>query len=228
MREHEIACFRQALPDAASPFRTINLPYDRLDASAFEDTDVFLVGGAGEFSVLDAHRFLHHFFEFLGEVCQRGQPMFASCFGFQALCVALGGEVIHDPGRAEVGTYELFLTDAGRGDPLFGRLPERFNAQLGHKDRATRLPESCINLAGSARSPYQALRISGQPIYATQFHPELTHRQNRERFEAYLEGYSGEQIGLDVSSVRESFRESKETSALLSEFINRFVCHKET
>ena len=68
------------------------------------------------------------------------KPAFASCWGFQALARALGGEVVTDLVRAEVGTFEIQLTAAGRSDPLFGPLGERFLAQLGHQDVVTRLP----------------------------------------------------------------------------------------
>ena len=98
-------------------------------------------------------------------------PLFASCFGFQALVVGLGGTVIKDVPHAEVGTYELTLTEEGKTDDLFSTFPHHFNAQLGHQDRASIMPSMAINLAYSERCPYQAFTIKDKPVYATQFHP---------------------------------------------------------
>ena len=57
-------------------------------------------------------------------------------------------------------------------DPLFGVLPPRFDAFVGHKEAVSRLPEGAVLLAGSATCPVQAFRL-GRRVYATQFHPEL-------------------------------------------------------
>ena len=78
----------------------------------------------------------------------------------ERLVRALDGEVIHDPDNTEVGTYELTLTAEGRADELFGGLPDRFLAQMGHKERAFRYPAGIPNLASSERSPLQALPVS--------------------------------------------------------------------
>ncbi|MDP6944709.1 MAG: type 1 glutamine amidotransferase, partial [Myxococcota bacterium] len=136
------------------------------------------------------HTFLSPFFDFLSKVVIGQQvPTFASCFGFQALVLAGGGEVVHDDKRAEVGTYTLTVTEAGQSDPLFGPLAPKFMAQLGHKDHAARLPAGMTNLAFSELAPYQALQVEGLPIVATQFHPELTRDANTERYLRYWEAY---------------------------------------
>ncbi len=113
-----------------------------------------MVGGSGDYYV--SNRTLPHFesqLEFLSEVVERGYPMFASCFGFQILVAALGGEVTYDPESMEVGTYRLTVSEEGRRDPLMGRLPESFEAQMGRKDRALRLPGGVVNLASSELQP---------------------------------------------------------------------------
>jgi GMP synthase (glutamine-hydrolysing) len=71
--------------------------------------------------------------ETLRETVDVGHPTVASCFGYQLLVHALGGEIIHDPPRTEVGSYEMVLTAEARDDELFTVLPDRFLAQLGHK-----------------------------------------------------------------------------------------------
>lgn len=183
-----------------------------------EGVDAVLVGGSGEYSVYDGEPWLQIFKETLGELAERQFPTFASCFGFQALVEALGGEVGLDSDGAEVGTYALRLTEAAKSDPLFGQLPAHFLAQEGHKDRAMRLPDQVVNLASSDRCPYQAIRIGPGPVYATQFHPELTGTANRARFQRYLKVYS-KVFGDDrATEMLEGFKDSPATEDLLARF----------
>ena len=182
--------------------------------------DAMMVGGSGDYYV--SKRNLHAFdelLEVLAEVTAAGHPTFASCFGFQLLTVALGGEIVHDPASTEVGTYEMSLTEAGEKDALLGALPPRFAAQLGRKDRAARLPDGVRNLVASKRNPHQAFRVPGQPIWATQFHPELDARTNRDRFVRYLDGYSTHMTPEERRVALERFYESPETARLLPAFL---------
>ena len=200
------------------------VPHDLLEGppglGALESNDALMVGGSGDYYV--SNQTLPHFaaqLEFLQEVVERGHPMFASCFGFQILVAALGGEVIYDPQSMEVGTYRLTVSEEGREDPLMQRLPDSFEAQMGRKDRALRLPEGVVNLASSERNPYQALRVPGKPIWATQFHPELDLETNLERFFRYLEGYAELLSPEEQRLASENFRESPHTEALLPGFL---------
>jgi GMP synthase-like glutamine amidotransferase len=51
------------------------------------------------------------------------------------------------------------------------------------------LPDGFPNLVTSRRCFYQALRVPGAPVWATQFHPELDDRGNRERCIAYIKEF---------------------------------------
>ncbi len=168
-----------------------------------------LIGGAGEFDV--SKRNLPHFDatqQRLRELVDLGRPMFASCFGFQMLVQALGGAIIPDPDNAEVGAFELTLTPAAQRDELFSVLPPRFMAQLGHKERAAFLPPGAINLAFSDRVAYEAFRIPGKPIWATQFHPELTMEDNLLRFRRYLDIYAKVFTEEEIQEILSRFRPS--------------------
>lgn len=183
-----------------------------------EGVDAVLVGGSGAFGVNDDVTWMRSFIDTLGSLADAGFPMFASCFGFQGLCAALGAQVITDPDGAEVGTYSLTLTDSGRTDPLFRSLPERFLAQEGHKDRATRIPKGCTWLARSDRCPYQALRVGEALVYATQFHPELDDQTQRMRFSRYFELYKGIYGEARAREILDEMRPSPEANALLAGF----------
>ena len=194
-----------------------------LNVGILDGVDALLVGGSGDYSVLDDVPEIRGFINFLGTVADSGFPMFASCFGFQALALAMGGEVVADADRAEVGSYRLTLTDAGCRDPLFSELPASFTAQLGHKDHVTRLPDCMEHLAASERSPFQALRVKGKPVYATQFHPELTWRDNRQRFVRYMETYGALFGEAEAIERLDSHVPGPEANLLISRFVSLCV-----
>ena len=223
VRDEERAAFAERLQVPVSDINAVDMLTADLDVGILEGASALLVGGAGEYSVVDPEPAIVRAIDFLGEAVDSNTPIFASCFGFQCIVVALGGEVIHDVDGAEVGSKRVSLTEAGRGDPLFSRLPAEFIAQQGHKDRAARLPECALGLASNDSAPFQALKIKGRPVYATQFHPELTGATNRGRFERYIDDY-GDVFGVDraMEMLRE-FLPSPEASSLLLHFKRTLV-----
>ncbi len=223
VRAEERAAFAERLEvdlEAVVPFSILDGSFD---PEQLQDVDAVLVGGAGEFSVVDPEPAVQRFIRSITLIAEGGTPTFASCFGYQALVVGFGGEVISDEPNAEVGTYTLERTEEGAQDALFSSMPDTFEAQLGHKDRATRLPPGVPNLAGSQRSPFQALRFPNLPVYATQFHPELTYLDNRLRFQRYMDEY-GRLFGQEEAKRRlEAHRPSPESNTLLRQFARMFV-----
>jgi GMP synthase (glutamine-hydrolysing) len=182
--------------------------------------DALMVGGSGDYYVSKGNLpGFTHILELLQELVAHGHPTFASCFGFQLMVKALGGEIVYDPDGMEVGTYDLTLTQAGDKDELLGTLPRQFRAQLGRKDRAAQLPPGCVNLAYSERSPFQAMRIPGKPIWATQFHPELSREENWLRFQRYQAGYATVMSEEERQAAASRFRGSPETEALIPRFL---------
>lgn len=215
MALHEHECFARALGVANDKITCHDLVAGVPSDEALAEHPLLLIGGSGKYSTLDDDPWLHRFFDWLTEtVVTRHIPTFASCFGFQSLVRAGGGAMVRDPARAEVGTFEITLTEQGASDPLLAAFAPAFAAQLGHKDHATRLPAGMSHLAGSALSPFQAARIDGTAIFATQFHPELDREGNEHRYNAYRSGYCGSAADND-DAVLSSMRESPEASSLL-------------
>ena len=223
VKEEERAAFAERLQVPVSRVETVDMLTADLNSELLEGACALLVGGAGEYSVVDAEPAIVRAIDFLGGAVESNTPIFASCFGFQCIVVALGGEVIHDVDGAEVGSKRVSLTPAGKMDALFSRLPPEFIAQQGHKDRASRLPDCAVALAANESAPFQALKIKGRPVYATQFHPELTGSTNRGRFERYIDDY-GDVFGVDraMEMLRE-FLPSPEASSLLLHFKKTLV-----
>lgn len=218
LEEVESFARRAELPmEAFTPHNLLDGPPAR---SVSVNFDAIFIGGSGEYYV--SNRDLPHqelFFGELREWVALKRPLFASCFGFQCLVEALGGAIVYDPEVMEVGTHELELTEAGKQDELIGTLPPRFGAQMGHKDRAERLPEGIPNLASSPQSPFQAFRIPGAPIWATQFHPELDWQTNKGRLLRYAEGYSSHMAPDEFQATLRAFRPSPESNRLLVRFL---------
>ncbi|BDG10877.1 type 1 glutamine amidotransferase [Anaeromyxobacter paludicola] len=101
----------------------------------------------------------------------RERPVLGVCFGHQLLARALGGRVERNPRGLEAGACEVALTPAGRDDPLFDGVPDRFLAHELHEDHVAELPPGAVRLAGNAMSPVQAFRAGN--LRAVQFHPEI-------------------------------------------------------
>lgn len=221
MREHEHRCFveQTGLPPERIVCHDLSAGPPRV--RMLSQFDALTVGGSADFYVsrgnLPDFRGL---LDFLGEVTQKGFATFASCFGYQSIVRALGGEIVRDEENAEVGSFELSLTAEGRSDPLLGTLPDRFVAQLGHRERATGHPPGLPNLVSSERSPFQALRVPGRPIWATQFHPELTRRTNTDRFLHYMKEYAPDVGPGETEAALSRFRDSDEASRLMPRFLD--------
>ena len=216
VRQEEVQQFAARLEVPENAIHTWDLLAGPPEPSRLEPYDALLVGGSGEYDVSAGNLpHLEATLRFLRQIAWEGFPTFASCFGFQLLVAALGGEVIRDEENAEIGAAWVCLTEAGKKDELFGALPECFWVQAGHKDRASRMPEGVLNLASSEKAPYQALRVPGKPVWATQFHPELTEEDTFRRFKRYAAVYAPD---LTDEEIWARLRPSPEANTLLRRF----------
>jgi GMP synthase (glutamine-hydrolysing) len=188
--------------------------------------DALFVGGSSDASVLNPVRFgfVEDAKRLMGYCVDQEVPVFASCFGFQVVVEALGGQVILDKAAMEIGALPMKLTAAAREDPLFHDLPDQFMAIVGHKERAVQLPEGAIHLAGTELCPYHALKIPGKPFYGFQFHPEMNHTDLIARFTRYRDRYLDQDDDLEnLDEILGSFQETPEANQLIEKFIERIL-----
>jgi len=174
----EYAAFLRFAGLRESQLRRIRLEQVPLGDLDLDDWSGILLGG-GPFNSSDpveakstvqlrVERDLHGL---LDRVVAADFPFLGACYGIGTMGCHQGAVV--DRQYAEpVGAVTITLTHDGRRDPLFGVLPARFDAFVGHKEAVSRLPEHAVLLAGSDGCPVQAFRV-GRHVYATQFHPEL-------------------------------------------------------
>ncbi|NNM26643.1 MAG: type 1 glutamine amidotransferase [Phycisphaerales bacterium] len=218
IREHEIECFARAFEVPVDRISIFDLLSGAPTARRLAAADVVLLGGSGDYCVSDGGPWLEPALDTMRELHRRRQPTFASCWGCQAMALALGGAVVRDMARAELGTLEVQVTDAGRADPVFGPLAPSFPAQAGHQDIIDALPPDATLLASTTRVPNQAFRFDDRPIYCTQFHPELSLEDLLVRLRTYPE-YVERIAGMPFDEFAASCRESAQTTAVLQRFV---------
>ena len=107
------------------------------------------------------------------EVYGLGVPVLGVCYGQQAMCKQLGGEV--SSGSAEYGRADI---EIARETPLLeglGAVGAREPVWMSHGDCVTALPPGFHVTATSEGAPYAAIADEGRRFYGVQFHPEVHH-----------------------------------------------------
>lgn len=103
---------------------------------------------------------------------RKHKPLLAICYGAQYLAHFEGGNVvpsdIREYGRANLSYIK---TD----EPLFEGIDLGSQVWMSHSDTIKALPLGGVCLASTTDVVNAAYRIEGEPTYAIQFHPEVSH-----------------------------------------------------
>jgi GMP synthase (glutamine-hydrolysing) len=102
-----------------------------------------------------------------------GVPVFGICYGFQAMVLALGGEVART-GGSEFGRTALSVQTPGT---LLRALPPSQQVWMSHGDEVTASPPGFTVLANSAGAPVAAFEDVSRRLAGVQFHPEVLHSE---------------------------------------------------
>lgn len=218
---HEQICVNEMLPLAGGKLEFVNAIQTDLTTVDLTGVSGIVLGGCGEFYLTREDgigSWRDQTMTFLDTVLENNIPLFATCFGFQFLALHEGATLIQDLDTAETGTFEIFLLDGAHDDELFKDLPERFWAQLGHKDIVTDLPDHLIPLARSEKVAIQAFRFKGKPVWGTLFHTELNKQRMLERLDLYPD-YADE-----VTETKKSIQETPEAGDILKKFVSMVLC----
>jgi GMP synthase (glutamine-hydrolysing) len=102
-------------------------------------------------------------------------PLLGVCYGAQYIAQALGGEVE----RSNKREYGKAILTKVKDDEFLNEVSQESQVWMSHGDTIARIPEGFEILACTESIPVAAYRaVEGkyeQPIYAIQFHPEVTH-----------------------------------------------------
>ncbi|ROQ37461.1 GMP synthase (glutamine-hydrolysing) [Frondihabitans sp. PhB188] len=107
-----------------------------------------------------------------GGILDLDVPVLGICYGFQAMAVALGGEVAQT-GDREYGATDVTIT--GTESTLLDGQPGSQTTWMSHGDSVSKAPEGFEVLASSASTPVAAFASDARRLYGVQWHPEVKH-----------------------------------------------------
>jgi len=224
MREHEVECFAQSLAVGKGGVHVVDMQQRVPTAAEVAGCRAVLMGGSGDYSSLDPYPWIGRMVDYVAStLLPSGVPTFASCFGLQVTTLALGGTMLRDPARREVGSIDVTVTAAAATDPLFAPVPATFVAQAGHTDRAAAAPPGSTLLASSEKCPVNAFRVDGRPYWCTQFHPELDPDAVAKRYMAYMEKYPPPDLPPGVPLAEAPFLKRLRPSPHATRLLQRFA-----
>jgi GMP synthase (glutamine-hydrolysing) len=120
---------------------------------------------------------------------ETGVPTFGICYGFQAMALALGGEVART-GLSEFGRTELRVTDPLSA--LFHGTPHDQLVWMSHGDAVHTAPEGFRVVAVTDGAPVAAFEDRDRRLAGVQFHPEVLHSEHGQRvLEHFLHDVAG-------------------------------------
>ncbi len=101
-------------------------------------------------------------------------PIFAICYGQQALCAQLGGRV-EGSNQREFGKAMITVHAASPLLEGIWQAGQQYQVWMSHGDRVTAIPDGFSVLATSDHAPYAMIAHEEKQIYGVQFHPEVLH-----------------------------------------------------
>lgn len=164
--------FEDAVRDAGHVYEEWDPAWDKPLPRPLEEYGAVLVfGGTMHPDTEHANPWLRDENAFIQGLIERRTPTLGICLGVQLFAKAEGAPVYPVPGGPEIGWVPVELTPAAREDPVFGSLPERFDALDVHVYTYD-VPDRAESMIEGPRCN-QAFRI-GDSAWAMQFHPEAT------------------------------------------------------
>ena len=101
-------------------------------------------------------------------------PILGICYGMQTLAEQMGGQVV-SVDKKEFGHTNL---DIENNSVLFKDINKTISVWMSHGDQVQDLPDEFELIASTKTAPIAAMQHKNLPIYAIQFHPEVTHTQD--------------------------------------------------
>jgi len=109
------------------------------------------------------------------QIFDLGIPILGICYGMQLMCQSLGGKVERHDVR-EFGRAQLTVDTAKpESADLFEGVARETQVWMSHGDQVDRMSDEFVSLASTSTCPLAAAKHRTKPLYALQFHPEVTH-----------------------------------------------------
>lgn len=122
-------------------------------------------------SVNDGEDWMLRLEELIREAVARRIPLFAACFGHQAVARALGGRVGKNPGGWVFGLTEAQIRQTA---PWMDGQGGAIRLYASHSEQVLEPPEGITVLTGRPDCPVSGFAI-GDHVFTTQYHPEMSH-----------------------------------------------------
>ncbi|WP_455477256.1 glutamine-hydrolyzing GMP synthase [Bartonella sp. B41] len=136
------------------------------------------------------------------EVFEAGIPVLGICYGEQAMCVQLGGQVEAGHER-EFGRAFLEIKE---DSALFNGVWKKgsfYQVWMSHGDRVTSLPKGFRVIGISKGAPYAAIADEKRRFYGVQFHPEVVHTPDGTKLlQNFVHKISGLESNWSMASYR--------------------------
>jgi anthranilate/para-aminobenzoate synthase component II len=140
-----------------------------IDLQKTDEYDIIILSGGTQFAI---DRNLDSFQKEFELIRTREKPLLGVCLGFEAMIVALGGELLYRTDRVSGIEHNKVVFK----HPIFGNM-ESFNSQVAHKYYCATVPENCKTLAISDHG-IEVFCHNSKPLFGFQFHPESIEPKN--------------------------------------------------
>ena len=142
-------------------------------------------------------------------ILELGIPVLGICYGSQLMAYMLGGKVTTAP----VSEYGRTKVIADTSSKLLHGIDEETDVWMSHTDYIEKVPDGFSITAHSNVCPVAAMENAERKLYATQFHPEVTHtREGRKIISNFVYTICGCGGTWKIDSfVEEKIRQIRET-----------------
>jgi len=134
---------------------------------SFAPKAVILSGGPASVHEADTPRVPDAIFD-------SGLPILGICYGEQAICGQLGGEVEASHEREFGRAFVDVKQDCALFDGVWAA-GERHQVWMSHGDKISAIPDGFSVVATSDNAPFAAIADEERRVYGVQFHPEVMH-----------------------------------------------------